>query len=130
MPEMPAPGGCPPQRDFESQYRRVFEAAACKTRAEPAAILDIRQSAISDAERRKAVPSDWLITLFEKKRINPEWVRMGQGGRMVRTRDEPGVSPASAAVTSRPAAECTTEDLLAEIMRRALKSGGQGLLTL
>ncbi len=47
---------------------------------------------------------------------------MGQGGRTVRTRDEPGVSPASAAVTSRPAAECTTEDLLAEIMRRALKS--------
>ncbi|MFR8277556.1 MAG: hypothetical protein ACLU98_14920, partial [Desulfovibrio fairfieldensis] len=27
-----------------------------------AAILDIRQSAISDAERRRAVPSDWLIT--------------------------------------------------------------------
>lgn len=130
MPEMPAPGGCPPQRDFESQYRRVFEAAACKTRAEPAAILDIRQSAISDAERRKAVPSDWLITLFEKKRINPEWVRTGLGGRMAWTTDETGVSPASAAVTSRPAAECTTEDLLAEIMRRALKSGGQGLLTL
>ena len=90
MSEMPAPGGSPPQRDFESQYRRVFEAAACRTRAELAAILDIRQSAISDAERRRAAPSDWLITLFEKKRINPEWVRMGQGGRTVRTRDEPG----------------------------------------
>ena len=95
MSETPAPYGFPPQRDFASQYRRVFEAAACKARAEPAAILDIRQSAVSDAERRRAVPSDWLITLFEKKRINPEWVRMGQGGRTVRTRDEPGVSPAS-----------------------------------
>lgn len=73
MSETPAPYGFPPQRDFASQYRRVFEAAACKTRAEPAAILDIRQSAIFDAERRRAVPSDWLITLFEKKRINPEW---------------------------------------------------------
>ena len=132
-PESARSGNATPygsQRDFASQYRRVFEAAACKTRAEPAAILDIRQSAISDAERRRAVPSDWLITLFEKKRINPEWVRMGQGGRTVRTTDETGVSPASAAVTSRPATECTTEDLMAEIMRRALKSVGQGLLTL
>ena len=124
MSELPAPGGRPPQRDFTSQYRRVFEAAACKTRAELAAALDIRRSAISDAERRKAVPPDWLITLFEKKRINPEWIRTGQGGRTVRSTDAPGVSPASAAVTSRPAAECTTEDLLAEIMRRALKSVG------
>ena len=89
-----------------------------------ATALDIRQSAISDAERRKAVPSDGRITLFEKKRINPEWIRTGQGGRTVRSTDAPGVSPASAAVTSRPAAECTTEDLLAEIMRRALKSVG------
>lgn len=76
------------------------------------------------------MPSDWLITLFEKKRINPEWVRTGLGGRMAWTTDETGVSPASAAVTSRPATECTTEDLMAEIMRRALKSVGQGLLTL
>ena len=49
---------------------------------------------------------------------------------MAWTTDETGVSPASAAVTSRPATECTTEDLMAEIMRRALKSVGQGLLTL
>ena len=46
----------------------------------------------------------------------------GWGGIMAWTTDETGVSPASAAVTSRPATECTTEDLLAEIMRRALKS--------
>ena len=90
MSETPAPGGSPPQRDFASQYRRVFEAAACRTRAELAAILDIRQSAISDAERRRAAPSDWLITLFEKKRINPEWVRTGLGGRMAWTTDETG----------------------------------------
>lgn len=92
MSETPAPYGFPPQRDFASQYRRVFEAAACKTRAELAVALGIRLSAVSDAERRKAVPSDWLITLFEKKRINPEWVRMGkEAGRC-----GPGMSPASA----------------------------------
>jgi Bacteriophage CI repressor helix-turn-helix domain. len=55
-----------PSSDFASQYRRICEAAACRTQIELASILKIKQSSISDAKRRKAIPSDWLITLLEK----------------------------------------------------------------
>ncbi len=45
---------------FEAQYGRVFEAAGCRTQAELAAFLGIRQSSISDAKRRKSIPAEWL----------------------------------------------------------------------
>lgn len=109
---------------FEAQFKRVFEAAECKTQSALAELLEIKQSSISDAKRRKAVPSDWLVKLYEKRRINPEWIRMGQGGKLLQAVDEaerqrPVVVNA---IERRPAEECTTDELLAEIMRRALKS--------
>ncbi len=108
------------QSDFESQYRRILEVTECKTQVELADFFEIKQSSISDAKRRHAIPSGWLIKLFEKKRISPAWVRTGVGGKMVQTSDAAGgLAPAfTAAIERRPAEECTTEELLAEIARR------------
>ncbi len=125
MTETPLPYGTSPQSDFESQYSRILEAAGCRTQVELAAVLDVRQSSIPDAKRRQSVPSDWLMKLFEKKRINPEWIRTGLGGRVVQTTDEAGRElPAFTVTERRPAEDCTTDELLAEIMRRALKCIG------
>lgn len=125
MTETPAPYGSLPQSDFESQYKRVFEAAGCGTQVELAAVLEVRQSSISDAKRRQSVPSDWLMKLFEKRRINPDWIRTGLGGRVVQTTGEAGRElPAFTVIERRPAEDCTTDELLAEIMRRALKGIG------
>lgn len=109
---------------FESQYARVFEAANCRTQTCLAELLEIKQSSISDAKRRKAIPSDWLVKLFEKKRVNPEWIRTGQGGKVLQAVDEverqrPIVVNA---IERKPAEDCTTDELLAEILRRMLKS--------
>lgn len=59
-------------------------------------------------------PADWLITLLEKKSVNPEWIRTGLGHRLLQ-------APTLAAVDRRPVEECTTDELLTEIVRRALK---------
>lgn len=32
------------------------------------------QSSVSDAKRRQSIPAEWRVKLFEKKRINPEWI--------------------------------------------------------
>ena len=66
-----------PDTSFEAQYKRVFEAAECRTQIQLAEFLDIRQSSISDAKRRKSIPAEWRMKLFEKKRINPEWILSG-----------------------------------------------------
>ena len=71
MTETPLPYGSVPQSDFEAQYNRVFEAAGCRTQSALAAILNIKQSSVSDAKRRKTIPSDWLMTLFEKSESTP-----------------------------------------------------------
>lgn len=114
MTEIPLPYGNLPQTDFAAQYRRVFEAAECSTQTELATVLGIRQSFISDAKKRKAVPADWLITLLEKKSVNPEWIRTGLGHRLLQT-------PALVAADRRPVEECTTDELVTEIVRRALR---------
>lgn len=85
MTEMPHPHNSEPQSDFESQYRRVFEAAECRTQEQLATVLGVRQSSVSDAKRRKTVPSEWLVKLFERKRINPEWIRQGKGAKYLKT---------------------------------------------
>ncbi len=49
---------------------RVYEAAECRTQLELSQVLEIRQSSISDAKRRKSLLSDWLIKLLRLKQIN------------------------------------------------------------
>ncbi|WP_051363982.1 helix-turn-helix domain-containing protein [Oleidesulfovibrio alaskensis] len=83
MTESPPIYDCQPQADFDSQFARIFEVAECRTQLELAEFLNIKQSSVSDAKRRQTVPSEWLVKLFEKKRINPEWLRTGIGGKFV-----------------------------------------------
>lgn len=66
---------------FDAQFHRVFEAAECKTQVELAAVLGIKQALVSDAKRRRVVPTEWLVKLFKLKRINPEWIRTGNGAK-------------------------------------------------
>ena len=47
---------------FDAQFQRILEATGCKTQVELADILEVRQSAISDAKRRMTIPSNWLET--------------------------------------------------------------------
>ena len=107
---------------FDAQYRRVFEAAECKTQVELADFLEVRQSSISDARRRQSIPSDWLITLFAKKRISPEWVLCGAGGKYLISTDAEQGKPHVVRVTEvRPPQECSAQDLFNELVRRALQ---------
>lgn len=60
---------------FEDIYKRILFAANCQTQMELAGILEISQSSISDAKRRQSIPSDWLIKLYDKFGVNPDWLR-------------------------------------------------------
>lgn len=100
---------------------RVFEAAGCKTQIELAIILNIRQSSISDAKRRSAIPAEWLIKLLKLKGINPEWILTGEGSKyLIPSESEPIRPYVSYVVEVRPPEKCTAQDLVTELVRRAL----------
>ena len=111
-----------PDTTFEAQYMRVFAAAECRTQTQLADILEIRQSSISDSKKRKSIPSDWLVTLFEKMRVNPEWVRTGVGPMRLGIPETREVLPHVVRIREvRPPAECTSQELVTELVRRALE---------
>lgn len=122
MPEKQPPSSTTPDNSFESQYKRVFEAAECRTQAQLGALLKIKQSSVSDAKRRKNIPSDWCVKLFEMRRINPEWIRMGTEPKYLKSADTEGAMPYVVKVVEvRPPAECSAQDLFNELVRRAFE---------
>lgn len=70
-----------PLESFESVLDRIAEATGAKTQCELAEMFGIRQSSVSDAKRRRSIPSKWLLTLLRRYRLNPDWVLTGLGAR-------------------------------------------------
>lgn len=64
---------------------RIFEVTNTRTQEELARLLEIKQSSVSDTKRRCSISSDWYLMLFDKFRINPDWLRFGLGPRFIRT---------------------------------------------
>ncbi len=63
---------------FEDAFERIKKATGLRTQVEVAKLLDIRQSSISDAKRRKSVPDGWLIKLYQLYNLNPNWILEGE----------------------------------------------------
>ncbi len=107
---------------FDAQYQRVFEAAGCKTQVELADFLEVRQSSVSDAKRRQSIPAEWRVKLYEKNRINPEWILRGEGGKyLIPTDAELPKSHVVRVTEVRPPQECSVQELFSEMVRRVLR---------
>lgn len=120
--------------DHEAVLERIRSVTGCRTQQELAAFLGIRQSSISDAKRRRAVPAEWLLTLLRETGVNPDWIVTGHGARRLRPDDAAKVvrkpvspddmggteacAPPASIKIRRPAAHCTLEELVTEIVRR------------
>ncbi|KUG29122.1 putative dna-binding protein [hydrocarbon metagenome] len=63
---------------FEEAFERIKKATGLRTQVEVAKLLDIRQSSISDAKRRKSIPDGWLIKLYQLYGLNPNWILDGE----------------------------------------------------
>lgn len=97
---------------FQATYDRIKQATGLHTQTEIADFLGIRQSSISDAKRRNAIPGLWLITMFDKLAINPSWLRSGEGPQYLTGADG---RPPSPSTLDRRAAVC-----LGPVLRYAL----------
>ena len=103
---------------FDAQFQRILEATGCKTQVELADILEVRQSAISDAKRRMTIPSNWLETLHKKQGINPEWIRHGVGEKCFNLSYRQQGLHVVKTVEFRPLEECSLRDIIRELVRR------------
>lgn len=74
---------------FDIIYKRILTTISCSTQAELAECLEISQSSISDAKRRESIPSDWLIKLHDKFRLNIDYLRFGTGSMHNYMKDKP-----------------------------------------
>lgn len=63
--------------EFAVGFDRITRALGIETQLELAAILNIRQSSISDAKRRGVIPGEWALKLYRNYRLNPRWVYDG-----------------------------------------------------
>ncbi len=64
--------------EFDDAMDRMLDASRCSTWSELAKFLEVQPSAIAQANsKKKAIPSNWLITLLRKRMVNPEWVLHG-----------------------------------------------------
>ena len=120
MIEDPATYGSNFPQDPLSPLARVFAAAGCHTQAELADLLGIRQSSISDAKRRQAIPAEWLIKLLRLKGINPEWILTGCGPQRLGPANGEESAHIVFLTKIQPPQECSAQELVNELVRRAL----------
>ena len=111
-------GESEPLSDFGSQFLRVCTVAGCGSQAELASFLGVGRAAVTEAKRRKSIPSTWLMALREKKGVRPDWILSGEGPVYLEASwDLPHV----VCITHvRPPENCPTRDLVTELVRRAL----------
>ena len=106
---------------MSSALERVFQTAGCRTQQQLAEFLDIRQSAITDAKRRGAIPADWLLKLLRIQGVNPDWILTGEGVHYLRSAEsEEPVFSAERVIEIRLPEQCSAQELINELVRRAL----------
>lgn len=64
---------------FDDFLKRVFAATGIESQIELAAALGINRSAITQARKKGAVPDRWILGLYRKFGLNPDWLENGLG---------------------------------------------------
>ena len=64
---------------FEAVYARMLFAAGVRTQTELANMLGMKQSGIPAARKRKSIPAEWCMRLYDACGVNFDWQRYGTG---------------------------------------------------
>jgi len=71
---------------FDDFLERVFTTIGIESQIELAAALGINRSAITQARKKGAVPDKWMLGLFRKFGLNPDWLESGNGPVFLKNR--------------------------------------------
>lgn len=105
---------------ISARFRRFLESSSCNTPEELIVFLGISYAAFSDAQRRCEIPLEWLLTLLQKRNVNPFWVITGEGARFLYPMKEDTNYTLPLVITEyRPPEECSIEELAREIIYKS-----------
>lgn len=78
---------------FEIFIRRVFEALKISSQNRLAILLGINRAGITQAKHKGTVPDKWILDLYRKYGINPDWIETGKGKMFIAERNGSIVVP-------------------------------------
>jgi len=104
----------------ENSFDRLCNSTGCRTQAELGELLGIKPSSVSDAKKRSSIPAEWLVKLLRLKGISPEWILTGFGPQKLGPADGEPATHVIYLTETRPPKECSAQDLVNELVRRAL----------
>lgn len=64
---------------IDNLLRRILSVTGITTQTELAEILGINRSAITHARNNNRIPDKWILKLYRKFNLNPEWIEFGTG---------------------------------------------------
>lgn len=105
---------------FAEIMGQIHSITNTRTQVELAEFLGIGQSSISDAKKRRSIPSEWLLKLYWEKKVNPGWVMAGRGGKYLQPSDPEADIPSIVfQIRKCPPEECSAQELFTELLRRS-----------
>jgi phage repressor protein C with HTH and peptisase S24 domain len=78
---------------FDLFIRRAFEALQISSQNKLAIFLGINRAGITQAKKKGTVPEKWILALYRKYGINPDWIETGRGKMFIAERDGSVIVP-------------------------------------
>ncbi|MDP2643409.1 MAG: S24 family peptidase [Desulfobacterales bacterium] len=78
---------------FDIFIRRAFEALQISSQNKLAILLGVNRAGITQAKKKGTVPEKWILELYRKYGINPDWIESGKGKMLIAERDGSVVFP-------------------------------------
>lgn len=77
---------------FDLFLKRVSEATGIDTQMDLASALQVNRSAITQARKKDSIPDRWILKLYRRFGLNPDWLETGFG--QIYLRNSSGEEPA------------------------------------
>jgi predicted transcriptional regulator len=68
-------------QQYNEAMARVRQVCGVRTQVQLAEFLGVRQSSISDGNRRRSIPDGWLLTMLRRTGVDPDWILTGKNER-------------------------------------------------
>jgi phage repressor protein C with HTH and peptisase S24 domain len=79
--------------EFDIFIQRSFEALQISSQNKLAILLGINRAGITQAKKKGTVPAKWILKLYRKYGINPDWIETGRGKMFIAERDGSDIIP-------------------------------------
>ena len=79
--------------EFDIFIQRSFEALQISSQNKLAILLGINRAGITQAKKKGTIPEKWILELYRKYGINPDWIETGKGKMFIAERGGSVIAP-------------------------------------